>query len=154
MSDNIDQKLYRAADRGKESLVSQLIGQRGDYGWTALHQAAWRGHTSVVPRLLDAGWSLEARNDDVETPLAVAARNSELETVKCLLLRGANIDTQYYNDKWTPLHRASHCGQTEMIKTLLQCGANQEIRNSKGNTAEDEAKKEETRSAFREFNAK
>ena len=29
------------------------------YGWLALQDAAWRGHTNVVRLLLDAGWSLE-----------------------------------------------------------------------------------------------
>ena len=69
MSDNIDRKLWRAAWDGDEALVSQLIDQAtvdwkyGQYGNTALHMAAWYGHTPVVTRLLDAGWSLEARTD-------------------------------------------------------------------------------------------
>ena len=48
MSDNIDQKLWNAADAGDEALVSQLIDQGATVDWrddynkdrTALHQAA------------------------------------------------------------------------------------------------------------------
>ena len=156
MSDNIDRKLWDAASASDEALVSRLIDQatvdwRDDYDWTALHQAARIGHTPVVTRLLDAGWSLEARSGRGFTPLAWAAERGQLGTAKCLLLRGANMDTQS-DYKSTPLHRASYIiGHNEVIKTLLQCGANQQIRNKEGRTAEDDAKNEETRAVFREF---
>ena len=61
------------------------------------------------------------------------------------------MDTQS-DYKSTPLHRASYIiGHSEVIKTLLQCGANQQIRNKEGRTAEDDAKNEETRAVFWEF---
>ena len=70
-----------------------------------------------------------------------------LETAKCLLLRGAEIDTQDdYNN--TPLHRASNLGNTDLVQLLLQCGANQEMRNVKGTTAQDFSQNEETRAVF------
>ena len=101
MSDNIDRKLWDAASASDEALMSQLIDQatvdwRDRSDWTALHQAARIGHTPVVTRLLDAGWSLEARSGIGFTPLAWAAERGHLETAKCLLLRGANMD------RWTP----------------------------------------------------
>ena len=153
---SIDQKLHGAAHDGDEALVSQLIDQatvdwRGYGGYTALHEAAGSGQTHVVTRLLDAGWSLEARNNDGRTPLADAAQAGHLETAKCLLLRGADINTQD-NYKDTPLHLASRNGHSEMVKTLLHHGANQEIRNKYGDKAEDEANNNETRAVFREFN--
>ena len=99
MSDNIDSKLWYAARRGEEALVSQLIEQGAKVDWrggqfnrTALHEAAQADYTPVVTRLLDSGWNLEARSRGW-TPLYTAADNGHLETVKTLLLRGANIDT-------------------------------------------------------------
>ena len=161
MSANIDGKLWNAARRGDEALVTQLIDQatvdwRGysnDWGasdWTALHLAAHNGHTPVVTLLLDAGWSLEARSGGF-TPLAYAALRGHLETVNCLLLRGADINTQD-NYKDTPLHLASRNGHSEMVKTLLHHGANQEIRNYAGKTAEDDALNDKTRAVFKEIN--
>ena len=104
--DNIDRKLWDAAGAGDE--------------------AAHYGHTPVVTRLLDAGWSLEARTGDGRTPLSQAALSGHLETAKCLLDQGAKIDTQD-TDMWTPLHVASISGHFKMVETLLKCGANQEI---------------------------
>ena len=169
MSDNIDGTLFEAAGAGDEALVGQLIDQatvdwRDEMDWTALHEAADGGHPPVVTRLLDAGWSLEARSEYTgRTPLSYAAEAGHLETVKCMLIRGANMDTQN-DDKRTPLHYASSNGHskvikraeghTEMIKTLLHCGANQQIRNDQGQTAEDAAKNDETRAVFREFSKK
>ena len=142
MSDNINSTLWKLAGDGEEALVSQLIEKGAEVDWrdgrynrTALHEAAWGGHTPVVSRLLDSGWSLDTRKKFGFTPLAWAAGNGHLETVKCLLLWGANIDTQD-DDKNTPLHDASSRGYTDMVQLLLQCGANQEIRNKDGETAE------------------
>ena len=53
--------------------------------WTALHRAAWGGHTDVARLLVDAGWSLEARNNTRgETPFSMAAKFGKQETVKYL----------------------------------------------------------------------
>ena len=126
-------------------------------GYTALHWAAQQGHTPVVTILLDSGSSLEtrisARSDAGWTPLSLAARHGHIETAKCLLLRGAQLDTQS-DDKNTPLHRASLMSYTDMVQLLLQCGANQEIRNRDGKTAEDLANNDETRSVFTKYKEK
>ena len=111
----------------------------------------------VVTLLLDAGWSLEARNDRGSTPLNLAAEVGHNETVKCLLLRGANIDTQTnaknpdgLNEEFTPLHWASMRAYNDVVRTLLQFGANQEIKNGWGQTAKDVAHDDETRAVFKE----
>ena len=160
MSENINRKLYDASDDGDEALVSQLIKQGGyNVDWraedsrTALHEAAWHGLTPVVFRLLDSGWSPEARGVGVYTPLSYAAGFGHLETAKCLLLWGAKIDTQS-DYKETPLHEASESGHTDMVQILLQCGANQEIRNIKWKTAEDVAMNEKTKAVFRKYKEK
>ena len=147
---------YNAAETGDEALVSHFIEQGAEVDWrdddnsTALHAAAQYGHTPVITRLLDSGWSLEARSNSGITPLTRAAGRGHLETVKTLMLRGANIDTQ--DNKWTPLHWASRLGESRVVKILLQCGADQQIKDKDGKTAEDAAKNEETRAVFREFN--
>ena len=138
-----DIMLYSAAAYGVEAVVSQVI-EKGSYtvdwsgenDWTALHLAAWSGHTPVVTRLLDAGWSLEARDDAGVTPLTYAAWDGHLETVKCLLSHGAQINTQSdFNS--TPLHLASSEGHTDIIKLLLWKGANFGLKNDMGLTPID-----------------
>ena len=154
-----DIKLFDAAGDGDEALVSQLIEQGGyevDWtlvGTTALHMAAKYGHPRVVTMLLHAGWSLEWRDRAGHKPLDYAAESGNRETVKTFLLQGAKIDTHTSN-KQTSLYYASREGKSSSVKILLQSGADHQIRNSSGKTAEDEAKDEETRAVFREFNEK
>ena len=75
------------------------------------------------------------------------SRDGHLETVNYLLLQGADIDTQVVY-KWTPLYYASYQGHTEVVKTLLHHGANQEIRSQEGKTAKDLAANKQTRALF------
>ena len=56
-----DRKLFDAANRGDNAVVSQLTEQEASVDWreedgdTALHRAAQGGHNPVVTRLLEAG---------------------------------------------------------------------------------------------------
>ena len=159
-SGSIDSKLWEAAGAGDEAQVSQLIEQgaevdwrEDDNYWTALHKAASEGHTPVVNRLVDAGWNLEATEKYGSTPLTVAAWQGQLEAAKCLLLRGAKIDTQD-DQKWTTLHTATRGGQRRMVHLLLHCGANPKIRNSADKTAEEEEEDEAIAAEFRNFRIK
>ena len=134
--DYTDLKLCNAARDGDEATVRQYLeaGATVDWrvagDWTALHRAAWGGHTDVARLLVDAGWSLEGRAYAGWTPLTCAAEEAQLETVKYLLLQGAQINTQD-DAEWTPLHWASYLGHTEVVRLLLMSGASEKIK-SKG----------------------
>ena len=101
--------------------MSQLIEQGAEVdwsgldNWTALHKAARYGHTPVVTRLLDTGWSLEARDEISHTPLFWAAYNGHLDTVKTLMSRGAKCDKT--------LCDAAHAGAEAMVSQLIEQGA-------------------------------
>ena len=162
--DYTDLKLCNAARDGDEATVRQYLeaGATVDWrvagDWTALHRAAWGGHTDVARLLVDAGWSLEGRAYAGWTPLTCAAEEAQLETVKYLLLQGAQIDTQD-DAEWTPLHWASYLGHTEIVRLLLMSGASEEIKSKgrrgilsfEGSTALDHAKNDETRAVFEDF---
>ena len=45
----------------------------GDYNWTALHFAAWKGKEAVAAQLLHAGASVMAVDDGGPTPVYIAA---------------------------------------------------------------------------------
>ena len=157
---SVDRKLWNAAQDGDEDRVSRQLRNLGvEVDWTdeehytALHAAAGNGHTPVVTLLMDAGWSVEARTRSGYTPLALATQDGHLETVKCILSRGAQIDAQGHS-KNTSLHEASMCDQSSLLRLLLQCGANQKIRNQEGKIAEEYAGNDEIKEVFREFNEK
>jgi ankyrin repeat protein len=64
------------------------------------------------------------------TPLASAIANGDVAFVKAFITYGANVN-EISNDM-TPLMVAARYNQVEIIKLLLDKGANKEFKNSKG----------------------
>lgn len=65
--------------------------------------------------------TLEADDEDVETPLQVAAMDASLAMVRFLVKRGA--DVRRVGPKGTALHIAALHGRCDIVSFLLQCGA-------------------------------
>jgi len=57
-------------------------------GKTALHHAAYGGHSNVMKELLDSKADMIARNEDGYTPLHLAAYDGHLNAVKTCLRYG------------------------------------------------------------------
>lgn len=70
------------------------------YGWTAMHEAAYKGYTNALPRFInyakdtDKMFLLEIKTqDDLKaTPLLTAALGGHLDCMKLLIDAGASID--------------------------------------------------------------
>ena len=63
------------------------------FGRTALHVAAWEGHTDTVRELLGSGADVNARADGfVWTVLHMAAEGGHTDTVRELLRSGADVN--------------------------------------------------------------
>ena len=81
------------------------------------------GHASVVRRLLAAGASVDAADDDDWTPLHAAAHRGHASIAQQLLAAGASARARD-NRGWTPLHCAAREGNTSsVVKVLLAAGA-------------------------------
>lgn len=61
-------------------------------GWTALHEAAFRGNTSVIKRLLQEGASVDAKDDYDIQPVFTAAQYGHVECLKILLEAGNHLN--------------------------------------------------------------
>src|SRR5665647_1709331 len=85
---------------------------------TLLMLAVRENYMDLVKRLLDRQPKLGARNRYGETALMFAAK-SNLEMVKLLVERGAAIN----QTGWNPLIYAAWQGKTDVVKYLLEKGA-------------------------------
>ncbi|GEM_PF-2064727 len=116
-----------------------------------LQLAAWAGRTSIVKLLLDRNANIEigAGKDPYGTPLHMAACVGDVEVAQILLARGANINAvnnlsktplafaadrnkmamahfliEHHADFRGALHNAASEGHAEMVRLLIDAGAN------------------------------
>ncbi|NWT76560.1 ANR16 protein, partial [Prunella himalayana] len=104
----------------------------GRLGDSLLHHAARLGHRDVLEFLVqEVGMDMEVANRDYKRPLHEAASMGHWECVCFLLERGASVDCLKKAD-WTPLMMACTRKNLEVIKTLVEHGANPLLRNKDG----------------------
>ena len=108
--------------------------------WTPLHVASQHGKIEIVRLLLDRGATVNAEAKHGEKPLHFVLyrkHNSQEEGVRIaqlLLERGADVNTRR-NDHLTPLHLATEFGNLEIVRLLLDYGADPEA-NAEGSMGE------------------
>ncbi|KAF0725556.1 hypothetical protein Ae201684_015998 [Aphanomyces euteiches] len=135
-----------AAQDGDLEKVRKLLDDhadvnfKGDWGLTPLHLASLNGHLDIVQELLARGASVNAANNVMQEMVerhCILLRGTDiLDVVQELLARGASADVAN-NFGMTALHRASKEGELEILKVLLDAGANTHLKNEDGKTARD-----------------
>jgi ankyrin repeat protein len=140
--------LLAAAEAGSTEEIASLlargtdVNRAGYLGWTALHEAAYRGNEAMVKLLLEHGAKVDARTENVmharggsllKTPLFAAAAAGEAGVARILLDHGADLGAR---GNWgaTALHRAAAEGEVEVAKVLLERGAVPNVRTESGET--------------------
>jgi ankyrin repeat protein len=117
------------------------LDQRAKNGDTAIMLAAYLDQNETVQRLIDAGAQV---NQEGWTALHYATVVGNLEIVKMLLERYAYIDAETPN-KTTPLMLAARRGEMNVLKFLIDEGADISLKNMLGWTAYDFAVESERR---------
>lgn len=107
-------------------------------GWTNLMIHAFEGEINLVQFWVDNGADVNARNNSGDTALTLAFCKNKTDVADCLLKNGINIDDdRLYHGwsylRWAVYHEAFEDGGVEMVKLILDYGANaDEIDESSG----------------------
>ena len=112
----------------------------GSVGVTPLHSAAYHGQLQMVQALvLECQADVNVRNDYGQTPLHDLSNDfdsdrnvSQLREVSQFLIEhGADVNARS-SDLSTPLHTAARCGRIEVVRLLLEYGANVDAEDRRG----------------------
>ena len=145
-SDERDKALVQSAFDGELAKVQGLVKKgasvdaTGPKSRTALMWAAANGHTPVVEFLLGQGADINAMDSDGQTALMYATTRSFAPTVDFLLANGASVNVQSKKSKFTALIIAASGGNVEIVRLLLEHGADTCLAESDGDTPLDRAR--------------
>lgn len=121
-------------------LLNADINTKDEDGWIPLHAAAWNGYAEIAKLLLEHGADVNAKDKYGWTPLLYAAASpcDNKETISLLLACGANPNVVDREGR-TPLREKAIWGHTDIVRLLLEHGADANAKNNKGETAYDAA---------------
>lgn len=160
-------------------LIGQLrnigfdLNARNSSGTSIAFYTAIHGNPEVIRVLAQNGANLDIQNNNKVTPLGqavflwatggrtsgpdrTAAMRQGEAIAKALLSAGAKINTRYWEDNRTVLHRAAEAQREDIIKYLISVGGDPSIRNRSGDTVAStlqrarEARKQEYETALAE----
>lgn len=121
---------------GADVNLSMPLDKEGNGGNTALHLAVRQDAVDVVDALLSAGANAGAVANQVWTPVHYAAYRGALKTMRHFHARNINIDASFKGARGsTPLMLAAQYDQVEMIRNLLEMGADPERKDIYGENA-------------------
>lgn len=139
--------LHVAARYGNVEVVKALLQYgvevKGINPMTALHYAAQEGHIEVVTALIDAGADVDMVDHNGHSALYYASEGGHTAVVAVLLDHGANPNAGLYGRLYegsTPLMVASKKDHIDVVKLLVERGADVRMKDNTGRTALEIAK--------------
>lgn len=136
-----EQALFDSAHLGKLDEVERLVSggtaadARDPDHRTPMMFAAFNGHTVVVGFLVEKGAEVDNMDINGRTALMYASSGPFEETVKLLLAKGAEVNVQGTLEGFTALMTAAAEGQIEIVRRLLDHGADRSLEDKDGDTA-------------------
>lgn len=147
----LDHELIRAAKANNAALVGELIGRGANVNAkdaiqdSAFLYAGAEGFNEVLQLTLAAGADVASTNRYGGTALIPASEHGHVETVRILLAAGVPVD-HVNNLGWTAMQEAILLNdggprQQEVVRLLLEAGADPSIRDPQGRTALENAER-------------
>lgn len=124
------------------------VGAKDDRGRTPLFFASESNSLALVRLHLEHGSDLDARDHNLWTPLYAAVNRGSLKVAEYLIEQGAQVTSETAEGSRSPLLSASFAGNVDMVKLLLEAGADVNARigsshsHSRGMTALQIAEKQ------------
>ncbi len=140
--------IFEAAALNKRNRVAELVSLDHGLakafsadGFTALHLACFFGHPNIAEMLLRYGADPNAhsRNSMSVAPIHSAAAGRKQRAVEWLVEYGADVNAAQHGG-WTALHEAVNQGNMDMVRYLIEKGAEATKKNDQGVAAVDIAK--------------
>ena len=100
-----------------------VVEAKDDTGRNLLHYFTQSDNEIIITQLIAAGCDVNSKNRYGETPLMSAIESNNLKVAKILLDTGAMHLNTNFNEDFGPLHIAVWYGYADMIKILLESGA-------------------------------
>ena len=144
-----DEALLQAAFDGDLALVESVVAKganvevTGPKSRTSTIWAAANGHTAIVKFLHGQGADIDAKDSGGQTPLMFAVKGSHRDTVEYLLENGADVNARSKKRGFTALITAAAVGDVEVVRLLLEHGADKSVVELGGHTALDRARQYE-----------
>lgn len=104
--------------------ANNAIMQEDQEGRSPLYYAVAQNRIDIALYLLKKGASPETRDFQLVTLLGLAIKNNSLPMIQMLVENGASIDAPIGLKNSSPLHFAIHLGKDEIVRWLVQNGAN------------------------------
>lgn len=97
---------------------------------SALHEAAVKGQTQTLLRLLNAGAAINGRDASGAMALHLAIREANVEAASLLLARGADVEAPLTHSSVRPIHLSALSLSPTMMSTVLRYHPDPETRAS------------------------
>lgn len=139
--------IHEAAAAGETARAAALLGAEpalanavAPDGFTPLGLASFFGHLRIVQLLLTHGAEVNHASENAlrVMPLHSAVASRHVAIAETLLAYDAEVNARQAGG-FTPLHAAAQNGQLNMVRLLMQYGADPDLAADDGNTAADMA---------------